>query len=98
MELSSVTAGDEVDQGRLKDPGRKKGQRLLPEAGGPRQDPTQKTGWCAQLGDASLYANSISVCIRNGQGNAEPSQPSLLFFNRFLNHLRVFRRKKSRVG
>jgi len=45
VELSSVTAGDEVDRGWPKDPGRKKGQKPLSEAGGTRQDPTQKTGW-----------------------------------------------------
>ena len=48
MELSSVTAGDEVDRGWPKDPSRKKGQKPLSEAGGTRQDPTQKTGWCVR--------------------------------------------------
>jgi len=40
--LSSLTA-DEVDQGRLQDPGGKKGWSLHPEARGTGQDPTQKT-------------------------------------------------------
>ena len=82
MELSSVTADDEVDRGQLKDPGRKKGQKLLPEAGGTRQDPTQKIGWCVLVtfvclccfiahGPPSLSLSAVTRALRSKSYTAE---------------------------
>ena len=61
--ILSLTANDEVFQGQLQDPGRKKGQSLLPKARGTGQDLTLKTGWYALVPITRRPAFSLSLYL-----------------------------------